>query len=142
MDLQDLTEFAYLQSKNMKKKYDIVIIGAGISGLIGGCYLARHGLDVLIVEKNRIVGGCYSSFKRGQFTFDAIAHIIGSCGKKGMLGSILNKLKIDVDLIELDPTDLIHFPDELIQINGEYKNFKFYLKDKFAKEKNLMVPNY
>jgi phytoene dehydrogenase-like protein len=31
--------------------YDAIIIGAGISGLICGCYLAKAGLKTLIVEK-------------------------------------------------------------------------------------------
>ena len=36
----------------MDTKFDFVIIGAGISGLICGCYLAKSGFKVLIVEKN------------------------------------------------------------------------------------------
>ena len=37
--------------------YDAVIIGAGHNGLVTGCYLARAGLKVCIVEKNDWVGG-------------------------------------------------------------------------------------
>ena len=37
--------------------YDAVIIGAGISGLVCGCYLAKAGMKVLIIEKtlNQVV---------------------------------------------------------------------------------------
>jgi len=39
--------------KGLKKdEYDVVIIGAGIGGLVRGCYLAKAGMKVLIVEKN------------------------------------------------------------------------------------------
>lgn len=42
-------------------KYDIVVIGAGIGGLVSGCYLAKTGYKVLIIEKNNFVGGyCFS----------------------------------------------------------------------------------
>ena len=37
--------------------YDAVIIGAGHNGLVAGCYLARAGMTVCVVEKNDWVGG-------------------------------------------------------------------------------------
>ncbi|ARN72672.1 phytoene desaturase family protein [Oceanicoccus sagamiensis] len=39
------------------KTYDAIIIGAGHNGLTNGAYLAKAGLDVLIVEKNDYIGG-------------------------------------------------------------------------------------
>ena len=39
------------------KTYDAIIIGAGHNGLTNGAYLARAGLDVLVVEKNDYIGG-------------------------------------------------------------------------------------
>ncbi|MBO6655327.1 MAG: NAD(P)/FAD-dependent oxidoreductase [Pseudomonadales bacterium] len=37
--------------------YDAVIIGAGHNGLTNAAYLAKAGLDVLVVEKNDYIGG-------------------------------------------------------------------------------------
>ena len=34
------------------EKYDVVIIGAGIAGIICGCFLAKEGMKTLIVEQN------------------------------------------------------------------------------------------
>ncbi|MDA1238194.1 MAG: NAD(P)/FAD-dependent oxidoreductase [Proteobacteria bacterium] len=39
------------------KRYDAIIVGAGHNGLTAGCYLAKAGLKVLIVEKNDWIGG-------------------------------------------------------------------------------------
>lgn len=39
------------------KRYDAIIIGAGHNGLANGSYLAKAGLDVLVVEKNPYIGG-------------------------------------------------------------------------------------
>ena len=41
----------------MNKRYDAIIIGAGHNGLTNGAYLAKAGLDVLVVEKNDYIGG-------------------------------------------------------------------------------------
>lgn len=39
------------------KKYDAIVIGAGHNGLANAAYLAKAGLDVLVVEKNDYIGG-------------------------------------------------------------------------------------
>jgi phytoene dehydrogenase-like protein len=39
------------------KTWDALIVGAGHNGLVAACYLARAGLEVLVVEKNDWVGG-------------------------------------------------------------------------------------
>ena len=38
-------------------KYDAIIIGAGHNGLTNAAYLAKAGLNVLVVEKNEYIGG-------------------------------------------------------------------------------------
>ena len=45
----------------MTKKYDAIVIGAGHNGLTNGAYLAMAGLDVLMVEKNKYLGGATAS---------------------------------------------------------------------------------
>ena len=39
------------------KRYDAIVIGAGHNGLTNAAYLAKAGLDVLVVEKNDYIGG-------------------------------------------------------------------------------------
>ncbi|OWJ56114.1 phytoene desaturase family protein [Inquilinus limosus] len=39
------------------KTWDVIVVGAGHNGLVAAGYLARAGLDVLVVEKNDWVGG-------------------------------------------------------------------------------------
>jgi len=43
------------------KKYDAIVIGAGHNGLTNAAFLAKAGLDVLMVEKNTYVGGATAS---------------------------------------------------------------------------------
>lgn len=53
-----------------KDMYDAIIIGAGISGLVCGCYIAKAGMKVLIAEQHYKPWGYCTSFKRQGFTFD------------------------------------------------------------------------
>ncbi len=48
-------------SKALEKTYDGIVIGAGHHGLILGAYLARAGLDVLLVERRLAYGGGLST---------------------------------------------------------------------------------
>jgi phytoene dehydrogenase-like protein len=43
---------------------DVVIVGAGHNGLVAACYLARAGLDVEVVERDRVIGGAVSTVER------------------------------------------------------------------------------
>ncbi len=92
--------------------YDAIIIGAGIGGLVCGCYLAKAGMKVLIAEQHHKPGGYCTSFKRHGFTFDAAAHIFGGY-KYGSLGKIFKELGVDkkVEIRKFDPSDIIITPD-------------------------------
>jgi len=46
------------------RKYDAIVIGAGHNGLTNAAYLAKAGLDVLLLEKNPFIGGATVSLKK------------------------------------------------------------------------------
>ena len=77
---------------HIKDKYDVIIVGAGIGGLVCGCYLARSGVKSLIIEQNSQVGGYCTSFKRKKFIFDACVHSFGSGRKNGQVGMLIDDL--------------------------------------------------
>ena len=52
------------------KKYDVIVIGAGLGGLTAALFLASKGLDVAIIEKENYVGGRASSVKHKGFIMD------------------------------------------------------------------------
>jgi len=54
----------------MKNNYDVVIIGAGISGLAAGALLSQKGKKVLILESQPKIGGYLCGFKRKGYYFD------------------------------------------------------------------------
>lgn len=50
------------------------VLGAGLAGLCAADALASRGMPVLVLEKNRRVGGLSSTFSRGAFSFDFGPH--------------------------------------------------------------------
>lgn len=100
-------------SKADNKTYDAIIIGAGIGGLVCGCYLAKAGMKVLIAEQHHKPGGYCTSFKRKGFTFDAAAHSFGSYREGGVFRKVIRDLGIDQRVVinRYDPIDIIITPD-------------------------------
>jgi len=75
-----------------KNKFPIVVIGAGLGGLVSAAYLSRHGFDVTLIEQHSIPGGYATSFDREDFTFDVSLH--ATVAEHGMPQMILNDLGI------------------------------------------------
>jgi phytoene dehydrogenase-like protein len=99
--------------KIAEDNYDAIIIGAGMSGLVCGCYLAKAGMKVLIAEQHSKAGGYCTSFKRGVFTFDAAAHSFGSYREGGNMNRVFKELDLDkrIKIKRYDPNDVVIAPD-------------------------------
>jgi phytoene dehydrogenase-like protein len=52
-----------------ESRWDTVVIGAGVGGLVAAGILARAGRKVLVLERNRHSGGTAASYSRGGFYF-------------------------------------------------------------------------
>lgn len=74
---------------------DVVVIGAGMSGLVSGALLAQSGLDVTIVDSQHRAGGYLAGFSRKEFVFDSAIHWLNQCGPGGTVNRILTYLGDD-----------------------------------------------
>lgn len=92
--------------------YDVVVIGAGIAGLVCANLLAKKGIKTLLVESHYQVGGYCSTFMRKRFIFDAASHFYPLLGNEDSItGKIIREIGIDKPWIKMDPVDTFHFPD-------------------------------
>lgn len=79
------------------KRPRIVIVGAGMAGLTAAAYLSRANYDVLLIEKNKEIGGLVNSFQRDGFIFDTGARSIEN---SGIIRPMLNDLGIELELLQ------------------------------------------
>jgi len=87
--------------------YDAIVVGAGMGGLSAATHLAARGMHVLLLEQHYKVGGCTTSFERGDFKFDAALHemSVGGGREKALLFTLLEQAGIR------DKVELIRIPD-------------------------------
>jgi all-trans-retinol 13,14-reductase len=117
------------------KKYDIIIAGSGLGGLVCGYILSKNGYDVLIIEKNHQIGGCLQTFKRKGTKFDTGMHYIGSMEEGQILYRFFKYLNLleDVPLSRLDKSgfDIVSLDGEIYKMASGYEDFVKELTNKF-----------
>ncbi|MBU0762108.1 MAG: NAD(P)/FAD-dependent oxidoreductase [Candidatus Altiarchaeota archaeon] len=57
-------------------KYDAVVVGAGVSGLLSALVLSKEGKNVLVLEKEDYVGGNLRTYTVDGYTVDTGVHAI------------------------------------------------------------------
>lgn len=80
----------------MTKHNNIIVVGAGISGLTTATSLAMRGHSVLVLEKRATCGGLVNSFVRDGFLFDGGIRAVENAG---MVKPMLKELEIDLPLL-------------------------------------------
>jgi len=109
--------------------YDVLIIGAGMSGLAAGIRSAYYGKKVCIVEKHHRVGGLNSFYNRGGRKFDVGLHAMTNYVPRGVklspLPKLLRQLKLKAEDFALYPQrmSVIKFPNNTLRFDNDFDFF-------------------
>lgn len=90
-----------MTEQGFNTKYDIAIIGAGISGLTAAAIAGRFGLKCCILEKEPKAGGYLAGFSKEGFHFDTSIHWLNQCNKNEMAGRIFNFIGSDSPKVKI-----------------------------------------
>ncbi|MBW4440449.1 MAG: C-3',4' desaturase CrtD [Plectolyngbya sp. WJT66-NPBG17] len=100
-----------MQSKLTRNK--VVVVGAGIGGLTAAALLAHRGYEVLTLDQALVPGGCASTFKRQEFTFDVGATQVAGLEPGGIHHRIFSELAINPpSATDCDPACAVFLPGE------------------------------
>lgn len=92
-------------AKELRNKYDVIVIGAGHNGLVTAGYLAKAGYKVLVLEKREMVGGAAvtEEFFPG-YKFSSLAS-----GASSLSPAVMTDLNLHQHGLEIIPTDPLIF---------------------------------
>jgi all-trans-retinol 13,14-reductase len=100
--------------------YDVVIAGSGLGGLLCATFLAKEGMKVCVLEKNKQIGGCLQTFSLQKQVFDSCVHYIGGLGEGHTLHQLFSYAGI-MDKLKLKPFDSNGF--DRIYFDGDATNY-------------------
>ncbi len=122
-------------------KYDFAIIGGGIGGLIMAQILNKKGQKVILLEKEKQLGGAIQGFSRMGVNFDTGAHYIGGIEKGQNLYQYFKYLGI-VDELNIEKLDVNAFDKITFESNGKtycygqgYDNFVNVMSNYFPENR-------
>lgn len=114
--------------------FDIIVIGAGLSGLTAASLLSKRGLKVAVFDKSYNPGGSCGTFKRNGVTFDQGSAMLYGFGQEGF-----NPHRFVFNCIEAPISVLRH--DLLYCVNYKGKRIRFWADiDRFAEELGEVFP--
>lgn len=120
--------------------YDVIVVGAGMGGLSAGTHLSLGGMKTLVVEQHYKVGGCTTSFERGEFTFEAALHemSLGGGPNGGVVKTVLEKAGIldKIELIRLEKLGRSIFPNFEVEHPANEEQFRTLVAKRWPKEKD------
>lgn len=127
-------------------KYDVAIIGAGMSGLAAAIRLAMFDKKVIVLEKHSISGGLNSYYKRRIketkeiVELDVGLHALTNFAKRGEkrkpLTKLLKQLRIPYDAFNLKEQSysLIQFKSESLKFSNDFTLLETEVREKFPAE--------
>lgn len=92
------------------RRFDDVVIGAGMAGLTVSALLAAQGRRVLVLEAHDVPGGYAHTFEVGKYRFCAQVHYVFGCGEGEPIHELLRRTGLHeaVRFHRLDPEGFDH----------------------------------
>ncbi|MEN8135907.1 MAG: NAD(P)/FAD-dependent oxidoreductase [Thermodesulfobacteriota bacterium] len=122
------------------RQYDAIVVGGGISGLVAGAQLAVSGHSLLLIEKNKVPGGCATSFTRAGYHFDTgTSSLSGLRPNNGRLWKIFQNIGLEQQFLRSEIRETIISPHLTIPIPAAPEALWQTLFAYFPREKDNLL---
>ena len=126
----------------LPERWDAIVIGSGLGGLVTAAYLCAAGTRTLVLEAHYVAGGNTQVFRRKvrgrQYEFDVGVHYIGECGRAGSITRILNGVGLAERVVfrplDADGYSTLHFPDLTFRVPFGWDAYRKRLLETFPNE--------
>jgi len=104
------------------ESYDMIVIGAGISGLSLANHIARSGKKVLVVDAAKKVGGCLNTYYKDDFWVEMGAHTFYATYAN--LIDLIQKNELEQDIVAREKVGMKVFTDKHEKIMSGVNKFE------------------
>ncbi len=122
-------------------RYDVVIIGSGLGGLICGSILSKQGLSVLVLERQAQAGGCMQSYQRNGQWLDTGLHYVGGLAEGQPLHGVFQSLglmQLPWQRLDADGFDRVTIGQQTFCFAEGYDNFAETLTESFPEDRDAL----
>jgi len=99
---------------SVSNRYDAIVIGSGLGGLVAGALYARGGSRVLVLERQENFGGAATVYRHGSLSIEASLHEIDGLDPGDPKMPLLKLLDLDRAVPFVDVGDLHEIRGPLI----------------------------
>ena len=124
----------------MNTHWDVIVIGAGMSGLGAGIRLATAGKKVLLLEQHDSVGGLNGFYVKNKILYDVGLHAMTNFVPAGSHGhpftKLCRQLRIPYEAFKLEQQrqSRIQFPDVALYFNNRFPFLTENIRQQFPKQ--------
>lgn len=97
-------------------KFNTIVIGGGLGGLMAGATLSKFGKKVLLLEQHYIPGGCATTFKRRDFVMEVGLHEMDGLDEHDGKVGMLKMLEVDKH-VQFEKVPELHY---ILSKNGDF----------------------
>jgi phytoene dehydrogenase-like protein len=130
----------FASSMSTSGHYDVIIIGAGMSGLAAGIRLSYYGKKVCVLDKHNMPGGLNSFYTLDGRKFDVGLHAMTNYVPRDVrhapLNKLLRQLRLKYEDFDLSPQikSDVRFPGVTLTFTNRFADFETDVCEKFPKQ--------
>ncbi|HUS12925.1 MAG TPA: FAD-dependent oxidoreductase [Pyrinomonadaceae bacterium] len=123
---------------------EVVVVGGGIGGLTLAALLAKRGVNVCLLERERQVGGCTASFEKFGYSFEPGYGLFSGWKPDEIHQRVFSELRVDPPDVRVhEPAYVVRLPDASeIALTSNQEQFETSLRHAFPECADKAVEFY